>query len=285
MPDWLLLSTCQTEGLANCLNLLNPAARTAGVDIWSYKQDPRRHHAAMAGASQILVNPEFLEQPGYRAPRSVPAQTVPTVSFDGYHPDLCYISAGHRLVSGPLHDYHSLLALAAYRHGFSATETLDLFNAQVYERSGYFDAWIPARDRLLGVFQGQGIDLQGVFRRWGATRPFMYSINHPRIEVLHDVAACIIECCGLPPLRGIPVLPPDNLAQGNCFPVFPEIGEVLGVQGSYLFKPGAEYRFFDLEHFVKGSFEAYAQHPPGLQPFVEFRTRFERVERVVRGEA
>ena len=54
------------------------------------------------------------------------------------------------------------------------------------------------------------------------------------------------------------LLPPDNLAQGVCFPVYPEIAERLGVEGGYAFKRQDGYRRFTLEEFVRGSFDLYA---------------------------
>ena len=60
---------------------------------------------------------------------------------------------------------------------------------------------------------------------------------HPKIDCLNDLARAIIRRAGLPLTNSLS-RPPDNLATGPVFPVYPEIGRRLGVAGDYLFKLG-----------------------------------------------
>jgi len=41
MRTWLLISHCQTFGLANSLNLLAPGIRVEAIDIWEYRRISR----------------------------------------------------------------------------------------------------------------------------------------------------------------------------------------------------------------------------------------------------
>lgn len=51
--------------------------------------------------------------------------------------------------------------------------------------------------------------------------------------------------------------PHDNLLQGPCYPVYPEIADALGVKGSYLFKTGGSYRYLSLNEFINFSYDSY----------------------------
>ena len=87
----------------------------------------------------------------------------------------------------------------------------------------------------------------------------MYSINHPRIACVRDVARCVLARAGIQAVYD-DALPQDNLANGPIFPVYPEIGARLGVQGSLLFKLGGAYRFLRLADYVEASFRLYRDH-------------------------
>ena len=84
----------------------------------------------------------------------------------------------------------------------------------------------------------------------------MYTVNHPRIECIRDVAALVLERLGRK-ARYLDALPPDNLANGPMVPVFPAVATRLGCEGSKLFKRPGEYRHMTLEQFVAESYDAY----------------------------
>lgn len=109
----------------------------------------------------------------------------------------------------------------------------------------------------------------------------MYSINHPKIRVLFGIARKITENLGIEAPRGA-LLPADNLAFASGFAVYPEIGENLGVEGSYLFKTYDSYRQFGLEEYIAGCFQVYAQYPDGqIKPSAEFSSIVEKAHSVI----
>src|SRR3546814_17406893 len=72
------------------------------------------------------------------------------------------------------------------------------------------------------------------------------------------------------------VLPHDNPLNSAIFPVYPEIGEVYGVSGSYNFKINGEYRFMTLEQMIEASYDLYDICPNSrLSPGYEGRFRSE----------
>src|SRR3546814_6396142 len=79
------------------------------------------------------------------------------------------------------------------------------------------------------------------FNEWGRQGAFMHTVNHPAVNCIRDVAKALLAESGMRPIDSC-VLPHDNLLNSAIFPVYPEIGEVYGVSGSYNFKINGEYR-------------------------------------------
>jgi hypothetical protein len=89
----------------------------------------------------------------------------------------------------------------------------------------------------------------------------MHSVNHPKIEVLQDVAKGLAISFDLE-VKEANYLPPDTLATGQSFPIYPPIADRYGVRnGSYRFK-SSTYASLDLEEFVRGSFAEYGKQDP-----------------------
>nr|WP_086494336.1 WcbI family polysaccharide biosynthesis putative acetyltransferase [Novosphingobium panipatense] len=186
-------------------------------------------------------------------------------TFRAYHPDLTYLKHNDSLVDGPTNHYHSAIVYACFKAGLDQADTLKRFNGGFFERCGYLGLWQSERDRLVEEVNTTGVDIAASIRRWGREDAFMYSINHPKIRVLRDIASQLIKRQGRKPIPGIS--PHDNLASGPHFAVYPEIAESLGVKGEYVFKNVDSYRPFGLEQFVHQSFDVYAGlDPQGMMP-------------------
>lgn len=257
---WLVISNCQTVGLANCLSLLSPAARVDACNLWQLRKRAKHWRARLGEYDQLFFAPQVREFGLPDLDGLSHITWMPSVIFGGFHPDLCYIQSAKGMLKGPLDDYHSLIAITAYKQGFSPAKTAGLFRQEVYQRIGYFDVWSAQRTQLLADFSAFDWDMREAFLRWVRGGVFMHSPNHPHIDVLFDQARMVVEkVLGNAWDGGF--LPHDNLASGPAFPVFPEITERLGMMGgAYLFKPLNEYRLMDLEAFLESCFAIYARH-------------------------
>jgi len=254
---WLLVFNCQALGLANCLSLAAPSVAVEYCDFPRFRKNPAEYLDRIGEFDLVITSPQLQRTQYADFGALAPTRLVPTMVFDAYHPDLCLLHEGEALLKGPLGDYHSSLAFAAWRQGLSQADARKLFAAKTYERLGYFDRWAPARQRLLSGFAAQGLDIAGAFARWtDDASAFMHSVNHPAIRCLRDVARLVVRAAGLED-RSQHFAPHDNLLNGPMFPVFPEIAERYSVEGSYRFKLGGQYRHVDLAEFIRGSYETY----------------------------
>lgn len=257
---WLVISNCQTVGLANCFSLLSPRARVDACNLWQLRKRAKQWRARLGEYDQLFFAPQVREFGLPDLDGLSHITWMPSVIFGGFHPDLCYIQSAKGMLKGPLDDYHSLVAITAFKQGLSPAKTAGLFRQEVFQRIGYFDVWSAQRTQLLADFSAFDWDMREAFLRWVRGGVFMHSPNHPHIDVLFDQARMVVEkALGNAWDGGF--LPHDNLASGPAFPVFPEIAERLGMMGgAYLFKPLNEYRLMDLEGFLKGCFAIYERY-------------------------
>src|SRR5690606_39116016 len=117
---------------------------------------------------------------------------LPAIYFDGYHPDITYLNdASGTRIKGPLGDYHSVIAYTGHRLGLSLQDTLRLFERRTYERLGWLSSWDSNREAFLEKYSAHGFDLRRSFVNWGRTAAFMYSVNHPAIRCLADLAEAV----------------------------------------------------------------------------------------------
>ena len=265
---WLLVYNCQVMGLANCLNLLCDQIEVEYYDPAGFRASSSALLTRMGEFDRILVAPQFEAELAAHVEVCPAAWVVPTITFDAYHPDICYLMEGEKALKGPMGDYHSLIAYAAFRSGCTMQEARTLYREAVYAELGYLDRWDRARTTLLDAFRHRGFPLEARHVGWSRGEPFMYSVNHPRIHCVRDVARCILDRAGLEAAYA-EALPHDNLANAPIFPVYPEIASSLSVSGSYLFKRGGQYSFLRLPEFVEGSFDLYRDRTITVHPKYE----------------
>jgi hypothetical protein len=273
----VVISNCQAFGVANAVQALT-GIRTTSLTIADLEKAPEEDLERYADADILLVARKASRRiSGHRI--EAKASWIPMISFNGYHPDVVYLQRGGTRAKGVLGEYHSALAFAAFRCDRSVRSTVELFNAETYRQAGYLDAWDPARESLFRQFKASGLALEDRFYAWSRSTPFMHTVNHPAIRVLTDVAAAALREIGQPIERATEF--PDNLANGAVFPVYPEIGEALGVPGSYRFKLPTSSQTLSLEEFVKASFAAFAAEGPLLAPVPRSAALVARLESII----
>ncbi|MBB3287073.1 MULTISPECIES: WcbI family polysaccharide biosynthesis putative acetyltransferase [unclassified Rhizobium] len=260
METWLVISNCQTFGLTNSLKLLGPRFHIEGVDIWSFRHNIQKYKQEVSQYFRVIVHPQ-LQDGEFDFTAAQNLDFIPSIHFDAYHPDICYAFSNGPL-EGPMGSYHSMIVLAAFEAGLDLETTRKLFNRDIFERSGFFSRWEQERTQLFQNFAKYDLDISASFAKWSRGDSFMYSVNHPKVRCIYDIAHAFMKRLGVETADG-EVIPADNLLNGPCYPVYPEIAERLGVKGSYLFKLPNDYRLIPLEKFIELSFAVYAGLPAG----------------------
>ena len=261
----MVLANCQAYAMARCMRVLHPDAEVAAVSWGDLRSqaDLDRVLKSLTEVDAILAQPANL--PGFEAlsPKGLihgPTRVVffPGVHFTGFQPDAKRaISAGLKSLIG---EWHSLLIMAGYRMKLPPARTAELFNAYLYGVLGYFDEYAKASQFLVQAAARIEWDLSAEIQAWPA--PFVHTPNHPRIAVMMDLARGVCARLGLDFDEG--TAPPEDpfLATG-AWPIYPEIGKRLGLNGEMTFAaPYMEGRTFALEEAIAWFYAIYADAPP-----------------------
>ena len=243
-----VIGNCQADGLADWLSALSPGLTVEAFSVAGVAPDDpeaRARRRALLDRSDWVVmqtGPEHRARFGLPEPDALRAEgrrvtLAPWIIFRGFHPDCIYLFHDGAPIPGAAGPLQSAIALAARLEGLTRQRTLRLYNAYVYARLGYFDAYPAALDLMREEWTALGLDPSP----WLAPRaePFMHTINHPIPAVLEDVARQLLSGAGLQPSANPAPRPPDCLIGGGIWPVYPELAERLGLEGATAYRrPG-----------------------------------------------
>jgi hypothetical protein len=270
----LVIGHCTAGVLQAVMQLLDERFEVSFLTIPELRErfpDDAAQARFFSGYAKVFL--EHSEEPAAPVPAAVADRVIvfPPLFFYGLHPDLVYVWHKGKPVKGPLDDYHSSIAVWGYLHGLSPERVVRLFRAEVYEALGFFGMFEESFDHLVSQGRERGFELRPLLVRWLRRGAFMHSVNHPRSFALEDLARELLarfDPAGAVRRaeREVADLMPDLLANGPVFPVYPEIGQRLGIRGEYVFKPCHDHgrrdsvapRRLTLEQFVAGSHAVYA---------------------------
>jgi hypothetical protein len=268
----ILLGTCQVVGMGEALRALLPNATINAYHVRPETQGMDEIAAQLPLCdfviSQILEShnvPLFtmdrLEHMGI--PRLA---MIPPIVFDGFHPDIHILADTGKQLESPIEAYHSRILAAAFALGLPEARAINLFNWLIYRRLGYDKVFQASKAALADAMAPSGCDtvLDRDWGAWMASGCFMYTPNHPRIDVLASFARFAVERAGLiDPVIATPTGIPDILAQQNVWAVYPEIARALSIPPGMTFRRfrrgdmREEDRSLDLTMFTQRSYEIY----------------------------
>ena len=272
----LLLGNCQVRPLSQLMQ-----AMLADADIASIELVPdvvKRLEDGEAEISRLIVEADIiffhLHGDALQAFRkNFPKENnkvrlIPRIAFSGFHPDIDYVEDGKgNKVLGPLGSYHSSIAFWGWKNALSVAATLALFREDIYESLGYFGYAGVSRDLLLSEGEQTGTPIGKMMEKWSQRGCWMYSMNHPKLFCLADVARSALEREGMVTLPGVEEFVDDELSSDSVLPVYPEVANKLGFVGHYLFKRGTDVTLrglpvamLSLKQFVEASFAAYSKY-------------------------
>ena len=187
----------------------------------------------------------------------------PNIYTNLLHPDICYIGSYEDRIQSPMGDYHSIIICKGFLEGKSINFVKDAFKYETFKSFNYFSSLYEATagiiERNEEFYPEISILIDQVCKISGGH--FMYTLNHPTIDVLILVACDLMKRSKLKfnngTLESIKDHVVDHLYNNSYWPVYPEIGQKLHIPGDY------NYRFgnndLSLDEFIKGSYESYSK--------------------------
>lgn len=254
--------------MARCLKAL---AREVEPDILGLQRLGRdmsaEEMAAKACASPIVFTQEVTDEalaplhPDALRARGAQVVLYPKVTFSGFHPDCTLLVEDGKAVLSPIGRLHSEVALAGFLLGAPAERTVRLYNALIFQRLGYDEAYERGRAKLLAQAGRQGYGLEEAWADWLRGGAFMHTPNHPKLRMMGTLAAMAAAQAGLSPGRPETLdQVKDPLAPLMRWPVYPEIGRRLDISDPVRFcaadRDGGQS--YDLAGFVEQSYAIYA---------------------------
>lgn len=261
--NYTILGNCQARGLANALSLLHEelifSSESPPTDLDSLAEklkDIANSQSVLFltnALRQTITSNELLHE--FDRPENI---YIPTIFFTAFHPDIQYAYADGSLVkNGFGADWNSRLLLWAYLNDVSQSSARDLFNEKVYRAIGYFDKWSKSSDALQLEFKACDFEYSQWIKTVQRSGVFMYGVNHPTQLGITQLAIQISEKV-FPNSRIRSKLAldySDDFLSNVRWPIYPEIAERMGVEGSYFWRSGDS--FADLSDFTQMCYSAW----------------------------
>ena len=219
----LVVGNCQVGTVGRCVEAMLPHATVHAVMVSSDTGKPVANTGPIPREVDAVI--------AYSTARKALSLTglidtarityVPRVTFAAYHPDIVYVPHDGGMIPSPMGEYHSAIILRAWLEGLTVPRTLSLFSEGVYDALGYFAYWESSARNLLEEGRQVGVTLDDCLRSWSAKGCFMFTVNHPRLHALADVARAALRALELEPSVHHPeLLLSDPLMVGPVWPVF-----------------------------------------------------------------
>ncbi|MFW2545259.1 WcbI family polysaccharide biosynthesis putative acetyltransferase [Primorskyibacter sp. 2E107] len=260
-----VLFNCQNQTLIQALDRLLPDTVVEGMStsVFCREVDRKRIGEAVEADSFIfLTNGLDIigDHPAKALLPDVRPVNIDPIVFRGFHPDAVPIrkdESGTRVLEG----MHSRIAHRGFKQGRSAEDIIGDFSEITYRELGYYDFFHTEQTRFLERFKANGLDLTPAFRDWMLRGPFMHTTNHPKSYVIFDLAVALCRREGWKVdedlIRFWRPLAEDFLINDMVWPVYPELAEEVGFEGSTLFRFPRENKVLTLEAFVRLELEKF----------------------------
>ena len=185
---------------------------------------------------------------------------VPSLVFSGFHPDVCYITQNGKMVKNAFSkDWNSRILFWGFQNGLKVNDALQLFNTEVFEALGYFNAAGISKDQLRKNFASCNLDFEDWMQKIQREGNFMLGPNHPKLSAFSALADQMGAKIGRSPkipwsLIGTYAL--DPLASSFVWPIHLPIADYLGIENSDRVRSGESYVNF--EEFAANCFEYWS---------------------------
>jgi len=255
-------ANCQTGGFCAALQGCLPDDTVCPLPMPELSSPEAECMEMMACADVIITGGSgktFLRKhPEITGRSSLLHLNIPDVTFPAFHPDICYTRT---MADGKLTQphYNSGIGFWAYYKGLDIRDTAKLFNRESYAGLGYFNYWKPSLSVLRSAFEECELDFGRFMLAIKRHGVFMYTFNHPKPDVLVELAKLIAVKLGAPQSVFDREIVIRDALTDYVWPIYPEVADELCLpHGSYDWKLGNEW-FPGVERFLEYVFGEYAK--------------------------
>jgi hypothetical protein len=185
---------------------------------------------------------------------------IPYLLFTAFHPDLTYCQSKIDSTKYTVPNYNSKIILFSFENNLNISQTLSLFNENIFKKLGHFNQWDSEPRSLKNNFLRADIgstEFDKFFNIIKRSGVFMHAINHPSIYMTIELTRILVN--KIDPniiFDDYTYNIPDVLINNYVFPVYPEIAEKFSLRGNYSWSI-ANKNFNNLKSFIEFSFESY----------------------------
>ncbi|THF48084.1 WcbI family polysaccharide biosynthesis putative acetyltransferase [Allorhizobium terrae] len=266
-----ILGNCQIESIEASLRVLVPDAHIQLFHVWNVTTQFSRNQSLIEHLRNfdLVLSHRFYDLVGFdfdELKQELDVLEFPALNFAAFHPDCVYLvdDKTHKIVRSCLGDYNSALIAFCFANGLTKEQCLSAFRESVFSHVGYFSMWDNSVMALDAELQRCGLKVGNYIPKWMAVKPFMNSINHPKIFAINDILIDMLATRHIATrqISGIDDYSADPLINYAKWPIYPELASYFGVQGGYTFKSetkmdGQKY-IFGLSEFIEDSYTRYA---------------------------
>ncbi|MGO4318050.1 WcbI family polysaccharide biosynthesis putative acetyltransferase [Agrobacterium sp. MCAB5] len=266
-----LIGNCQIESIRSCLSVMLPSSEVSLHHSWNIVNDYQNINdlGALIDDSDLVLAHRFYNSTTLDFDDLTSKSNVvefPALNFSSFHPDCIYL-VDHdtkKIVRSSIGDYNSGLIAYSYSRGLTQEKCRASFREEVYNFLGYFSNWEASLAALNAEFDRCGFPGNQCVQKWLSRKPFVHSINHPRLFAIYDLVSLALSKAKVAhrQVEDIEEFVADPLLNYAGWPIYNEIAEYYGTRGSYVFKgnvttDNSQY-VFDLDEFINSSYELYA---------------------------
>jgi hypothetical protein len=246
------------------LSALMPAAEVTSLFAWDFlTPEGLRDSATSIADADLWVRMPLAENEHLGMESSARVLDIPSLTFPAFHPDLVYATTTDGTLFRGINDYHSAIALWAWRHGVQPSDVRHLFTPEVMSRLTYDQYWTPSVANMKAEFARSSLDFSTFWLRVKREGVFMHSVNHPNSAAVSLLAKSALVALGASDSVWVDPVSEyvDDTLSHIVWPVYPFVASALGVQGSYRWRNGSSL-FGGIDEWAEATWSAYGDVTP-----------------------
>lgn len=278
-------SNCQTAGLAAALQIIftDDLVTPIPLPTFARESDELKFIEKLKDADIWISIGQFELLEKYKLNNKVELIKIPRIRFSGFHPDLVY---ARRFSTNELINphYNSAIAVWAYKNGIDIHDAKKLFNAGNFAALGYFNSWEQGVANLKQIFKDTDLDFSEFILGVKREGLFMYSLNHPKVQVLSRLAKLISLHMGMGKEVMEKSIDINDGLNDVIWPLYPEIGDMLSLHSAYEWKMGYGKWIIGVEAYLEYAYANYANQQISPEDIAAVQVDERLYDRVLGGQ-